>query len=90
MLHCTEPPEHTDASHVVVHCKHTGTRYLFKSEDMHTCYIPICFLELYFECCLAIVVFCLQGDSHTIRGYGNTGARDWYAELPDAVRRIVD
>ncbi|GMP37377.1 hypothetical protein CsSME_00009087 [Camellia sinensis var. sinensis] len=31
-----------------------------------------------------------EGDSHTIRGYGNTGARDWYAELPDAVRRIVD
>ncbi|GMP58293.1 hypothetical protein CsSME_00022009 [Camellia sinensis var. sinensis] len=32
----------------------------------------------------------IHGDSHTIRGYGNTGARDWYAELPDAVRRIVD
>ncbi|KAF5933089.1 hypothetical protein HYC85_029260 [Camellia sinensis] len=28
--------------------------------------------------------------SHTIRGYGNTGAREWYDELPDAVRRIVD
>ncbi|KAF5934658.1 hypothetical protein HYC85_030829 [Camellia sinensis] len=28
--------------------------------------------------------------SHTIRGYGNTGAREWYGELPDAVRRIVD
>ncbi|KAF5932880.1 hypothetical protein HYC85_029051 [Camellia sinensis] len=31
-----------------------------------------------------------EGDSHTIRGYGNTGARDWYLELPDAVRDIVD
>ncbi|KAF5934503.1 hypothetical protein HYC85_030674 [Camellia sinensis] len=31
-----------------------------------------------------------EGDSHTIRGYGNTGAREWYDELPDAVRRIVD
>ncbi|GMP53999.1 hypothetical protein CsSME_00019287 [Camellia sinensis var. sinensis] len=31
-----------------------------------------------------------EGDSHTIRGYGNTGAREWYAELPDAVCRIVD
>ncbi|KAI8014400.1 Protein MAIN-LIKE 2, partial [Camellia lanceoleosa] len=30
------------------------------------------------------------GDSHTIRGYGNTVAREWYAELPDAVRHIVD
>ncbi|KAI8018339.1 Protein MAIN-LIKE 2, partial [Camellia lanceoleosa] len=30
------------------------------------------------------------GDSHTIRGYGNTVAREWYTELPDAVRRIVD
>ncbi|KAF5932784.1 hypothetical protein HYC85_028955 [Camellia sinensis] len=28
--------------------------------------------------------------SHTIRGYGNTGAREWYDELPDAVQRIVD
>ncbi|KAF5933342.1 hypothetical protein HYC85_029513 [Camellia sinensis] len=31
-----------------------------------------------------------EGDSHTIRGYGNTVARDWYVELPDAVRDIVD
>ncbi|GMP84840.1 hypothetical protein CsSME_00038212 [Camellia sinensis var. sinensis] len=31
-----------------------------------------------------------KGDSHTIRGYGNTVARDWYLELPDAVRDIVD
>ncbi|KAF5932472.1 hypothetical protein HYC85_028643 [Camellia sinensis] len=31
-----------------------------------------------------------EGDSHTIRGYGNTGARDWYLELPDAVRDIID
>ncbi|KAF5933242.1 hypothetical protein HYC85_029413 [Camellia sinensis] len=31
-----------------------------------------------------------EEDSHTIRGYGNTGAREWYDELPDAVRRIVD
>ncbi|KAF5932180.1 hypothetical protein HYC85_028351 [Camellia sinensis] len=31
-----------------------------------------------------------EGDSHTIRGYGNTVARDWYLELPDAVRDIVD
>ncbi|KAF5933114.1 hypothetical protein HYC85_029285 [Camellia sinensis] len=28
--------------------------------------------------------------SHTIRGSGNTGAREWNDELPDAVRRIVD
>ncbi|KAF5931800.1 hypothetical protein HYC85_027971 [Camellia sinensis] len=28
--------------------------------------------------------------SHTIRGYGNTGTREWYDELPDAVQRIVD
>ncbi|GMP54999.1 hypothetical protein CsSME_00019959 [Camellia sinensis var. sinensis] len=31
-----------------------------------------------------------EGDSQTIRGYGNVAARDWYMELPDAVRRIVD
>ncbi|KAI8029683.1 Protein MAIN-LIKE 2, partial [Camellia lanceoleosa] len=30
------------------------------------------------------------GDSHAVRGYGNIAARDWYAELPDAVRHIVD
>ncbi|KAI7990360.1 Protein MAINTENANCE OF MERISTEMS, partial [Camellia lanceoleosa] len=30
------------------------------------------------------------GDSHTIHGYGNIAARDWYAELPDAVRQIMD
>ena len=38
----------------------------------------------------SIVIFCLQEGSHTIRGYGNTGAREWYDELPDAVQRIVD
>ncbi|GMP93976.1 hypothetical protein CsSME_00043599 [Camellia sinensis var. sinensis] len=31
-----------------------------------------------------------EGDSHTVRGYGNIAARDWYVELPDAVRHIVD
>ncbi|KAF5932183.1 hypothetical protein HYC85_028354 [Camellia sinensis] len=31
-----------------------------------------------------------EGDSHTIRGYGNICAREWHGELPDAVRRIVD
>ncbi|KAF5933073.1 hypothetical protein HYC85_029244 [Camellia sinensis] len=31
-----------------------------------------------------------EGDSHTIRGYGNVIAQDWYLELPDAVRHIVD
>ncbi|KAI8016644.1 Protein MAIN-LIKE 2, partial [Camellia lanceoleosa] len=30
------------------------------------------------------------GDSHTIRGYGNVVIRDWYVELPDAVRHIVN
>ncbi|KAI8012885.1 Protein MAIN-LIKE 2 [Camellia lanceoleosa] len=29
-------------------------------------------------------------DSYTIRGCGNVVARDWYAELPDAVLQIVD
>ncbi|GMP35349.1 hypothetical protein CsSME_00007819 [Camellia sinensis var. sinensis] len=33
---------------------------------------------------------CTYGDSHTVRGYGNVAARDWYTELPDVVRRIVD
>ncbi|GMP83659.1 hypothetical protein CsSME_00037488 [Camellia sinensis var. sinensis] len=28
--------------------------------------------------------------SHTVRGYGNVAARDWYMELPDTVRHIVD
>ncbi|KAF5933055.1 hypothetical protein HYC85_029226 [Camellia sinensis] len=32
----------------------------------------------------------LQEGSHTIRGYGNTGTREWYGELPDVVWRIVD
>ncbi|GMP23555.1 hypothetical protein CsSME_00001102 [Camellia sinensis var. sinensis] len=32
----------------------------------------------------------IHGDSHTVRGYGNIAARDWYTELPDAVRQIVD
>ncbi|GMP57020.1 hypothetical protein CsSME_00021278 [Camellia sinensis var. sinensis] len=31
-----------------------------------------------------------EEDSHAIRGYGNTSAREWYDELPDAIRRIVD
>ncbi|GMP96823.1 hypothetical protein CsSME_00045303 [Camellia sinensis var. sinensis] len=31
-----------------------------------------------------------EGDSHTIRGYGNVATRDWYIELLDAVRYIVD
>ncbi|KAI8021479.1 Protein MAIN-LIKE 2, partial [Camellia lanceoleosa] len=29
-------------------------------------------------------------DSRTVRGYGSTAARDWYAELPEAVRDLVD
>ncbi|KAI8001417.1 Protein MAIN-LIKE 2, partial [Camellia lanceoleosa] len=28
--------------------------------------------------------------SRTVRGYGSTAARDWYAELPEAVRDLVD
>ncbi|GMP93514.1 hypothetical protein CsSME_00043296 [Camellia sinensis var. sinensis] len=32
----------------------------------------------------------IHGDSHTVHGYGNVAARDWYMELPDAVRHIVD
>ncbi|GMP92918.1 hypothetical protein CsSME_00042960 [Camellia sinensis var. sinensis] len=28
--------------------------------------------------------------SYTVRGYGNVATRDWYMELPDAVRHIVD
>ncbi|KAL7240457.1 hypothetical protein ACSBR2_006166 [Camellia fascicularis] len=31
-----------------------------------------------------------EGDSHAFRGYGNVATRDWYMELPDAVRHIVD
>ncbi|GMP73604.1 hypothetical protein CsSME_00031310 [Camellia sinensis var. sinensis] len=34
--------------------------------------------------------FARGGDSHTVCGYGNVVARDWYTELPDAVCRIVD
>lgn len=37
-----------------------------------------------------MLFFCLQGDSHTIREYGNIVARDWYHKLPGAVRDIVD
>ncbi|KAI7988776.1 Protein MAINTENANCE OF MERISTEMS, partial [Camellia lanceoleosa] len=29
-------------------------------------------------------------DSRTVRGYGSTTAREWYAELPEAVRDLVD
>ncbi|GMP70779.1 hypothetical protein CsSME_00029484 [Camellia sinensis var. sinensis] len=32
----------------------------------------------------------IHGDSHTVRGYGNIAARDWYAEFPGAVRHIMD
>ncbi|GMP55759.1 hypothetical protein CsSME_00020485 [Camellia sinensis var. sinensis] len=32
----------------------------------------------------------LENYSHTVRGYGNAAARDWYMELPDAVHHIVD
>ncbi|GMP47320.1 hypothetical protein CsSME_00015109 [Camellia sinensis var. sinensis] len=32
----------------------------------------------------------IHGDSHTVRGCGNVAARDWYMELPDPVRYIVD
>ncbi|GMP69111.1 hypothetical protein CsSME_00028500 [Camellia sinensis var. sinensis] len=28
--------------------------------------------------------------SRTVRGYGSTAARDWYVELPEAVRDLVD
>ncbi|KAF5933151.1 hypothetical protein HYC85_029322 [Camellia sinensis] len=28
--------------------------------------------------------------SRSVRGYGSTAARDWYAELPEAVRDLVD
>ncbi|KAL7234326.1 hypothetical protein ACSBR1_017845 [Camellia fascicularis] len=29
-------------------------------------------------------------DSRTVRGYGSTAAREWYVELPEAVRDLVD
>ncbi|KAF5932382.1 hypothetical protein HYC85_028553 [Camellia sinensis] len=32
----------------------------------------------------------MQGGSRSVRGYGSTIARDWYAELPEAVRDLVD
>ena len=32
----------------------------------------------------------MQVTSRTVRGYGSTAARDWYAELPEAVRDLVD
>ncbi|KAL7193388.1 hypothetical protein ACSBR2_025073 [Camellia fascicularis] len=32
----------------------------------------------------------MQVDSRTVRGYGSTAARVWYAELPEAVRDLVD
>ena len=59
---------------------------------MHTrCIVtnPECSSKLYIEYCFATVVFEL-GDSHTVRGYGNVAARDWYMELPDGGRHIVD
>ncbi|GMP65731.1 hypothetical protein CsSME_00026409 [Camellia sinensis var. sinensis] len=31
-----------------------------------------------------------EGDSHSIRGYGATSAREWYMDLPIGVRQIVD
>ncbi|GMP73471.1 hypothetical protein CsSME_00031220 [Camellia sinensis var. sinensis] len=31
-----------------------------------------------------------RGDSHAFHGYGTTSAREWYMELPDTVRHIVD
>ncbi|GMP24169.1 hypothetical protein CsSME_00001532 [Camellia sinensis var. sinensis] len=31
-----------------------------------------------------------EEDSRSIRGYGATSAREWYMELPDGVRHIVD
>ena len=32
----------------------------------------------------------MQAGSRTVRGYGSTAAREWYAELPEAVRDLVD
>lgn len=37
---------------------------------------------------LSYVTF--EGDSHAFQGYGNTVARGWYMELPDAVYHIID
>ncbi|GMP94246.1 hypothetical protein CsSME_00043772 [Camellia sinensis var. sinensis] len=31
-----------------------------------------------------------EGGSRSVRGYGSTMARDWYAELPEGVRDLVD
>ncbi|XP_028126244.1 protein MAIN-LIKE 2-like [Camellia sinensis] len=31
-----------------------------------------------------------KGDSHAFQGYGTVAAHDWYMELPNAVRHIVD
>ncbi|GMP26726.1 hypothetical protein CsSME_00003045 [Camellia sinensis var. sinensis] len=31
-----------------------------------------------------------EGSSRSVRGYGSTAARDWYAELPEGVRDLVD
>ncbi|GMP54356.1 hypothetical protein CsSME_00019555 [Camellia sinensis var. sinensis] len=42
------------------------------------------------DICLNLKTCTHTGDSHTVRGYGNVAARDWYMELPDAVRHIVD
>ena len=32
----------------------------------------------------------MQVTSRTVRGYGSTAVRDWYAELPEAVQDLVD
>ncbi|GMP41020.1 hypothetical protein CsSME_00011270 [Camellia sinensis var. sinensis] len=40
--------------------------------------------------CLNLKMCTHAGDSHTVRGYGNVAARDWYMELPDGVCHIVD
>ncbi|GMQ09319.1 hypothetical protein CsSME_00052741 [Camellia sinensis var. sinensis] len=42
------------------------------------------------DVCLNLKTCTHAGDSHAFRGYGNVAAHDWYMELPDVVRHIVD